>query len=174
MHPFSELATRCAALTDGLLEGNRACALAELQERGTTALLKSLQAVELQGAIVTVGMVSMFDAALQDTLECRDGFQEALKIIEEAKDPDLFTRFRDVQLAVNVLKHGKGRSHKDLLARRNELPFRVRAEDEFFNEGDVSELATLVQVDGAFLRHCSETIDLVAVLIKRERPDAWV
>jgi hypothetical protein len=60
------------------------------------------------------------------------------------------------------------------MARRELLPFRVRAEDEFFNEGDVSELATLVQVDSAFLHYCAETIDLVAELIKRQRPDSWI
>src|SRR5688500_4874512 len=119
MHPFSELATRCAALTDGLLEENRAHVLAELQEHGTTSLVKALQAVELQGAIVAVGMVAMFDAALQDALECKDGFQEALKVIEQAGEPELFKRFRDVQLAVNVLKHGRGRSHDELMARRD-------------------------------------------------------
>ena len=174
MHPFSELATRCVALTDGLLEENRAYVLAELQEHGTTALVKALQAVELQGAIVAVGVVAMFDAALQDALECKDGFQGALRVIEQVGEPELFARFRDVQLAVNVLKHGQGRSHNELMARKDELPFLVRAVDEFFSEGDVSEIATLVQVDGAFLRHCSETIDLVAALIKRVRPTAWV
>ncbi|WP_338334693.1 MULTISPECIES: hypothetical protein [Xanthomonas] len=174
MHPFSELATRCAALTNGLLEENRAHVLAELQEHGTTVLVKALQAIELQGAIVAVGMVAMFDAALQDALNCGDGFKEALNIIEQAGEDELFVRFKDVQLAVNVLKHGAGRSHNELMARRDQLLFRVRGDDEFFNEGDVSELATLVEVDSAFLRYCSETIDLVAALIKRERPAAWV
>lgn len=174
MHPFSELATRCAALTNGLLEENRAYVIAELQESGATVLVKALQAVELQGAIVSVGMVAMFDAALQDALECKDGFQEALKIIEQAGELELFARFRDVQLAVNVLKHGAGRSHDELMVRRDQVPFRVRGNDEFFNEGDVSALATLVQVDSEFLHYCSETIDLVAALIKKERPTAWV
>lgn len=174
MHPFSELATRCAALTDGLLEENRACVLADLEKGGATVLVRALQAIELQGAIVAVGMVAMFDAAIQDALQCRDGFQEALKIIKQSGDHQLLTRFRDLQLAVNVLKHGKGRSHDELLDRRNDLSFRVRAENEFFEEGDVSELATLVKVDNEFLRYCSETIDLVAELIKRERPSAWV
>ena len=174
MHPFSELVMRCALLTDGMLEENRAHLLAELQQHGTTAMVKALQAVELQGAIVVVGMVAMFDAALQDALDCRDGFAEALGILEASGEDALHARFKDVQLAINVLKHGRGRSHNELLARRDTLPFRVRAEDEFFEEGDVSELATLVQVDGGFLRHCAETIDLVAELIKRQRPSSWV
>lgn len=174
MHPFSQLAMRCATLTDGLLEENRACVLAELRQHGTTALVRALQAVEMQGAMVAVGMVAMFDAALQDALGCRDGFAEALALIEAAGEPELHARFEDVQLAVNVLKHGRGRSHNELMARGDGLPFRVRAEDEGFNEGDVSELARLVQVDSAFLRHCAETIDLVAELIKKQRPGSWV
>ena len=174
MHPFSELAMRCAALTDGMLEETRSHVLAELQQRGTTPLVKALQAVELQGAMVAVGMVAMFDAALQDALACRDGFAEALDILEAAGEGELFARFKDVQLAINVLKHGTGRSHNELMAHKEMLPFRVRAEDKFFNEGDVSELSTLVQVDSAFLRHCAETIDLVAELIKQQRPSSWV
>jgi hypothetical protein len=174
MHPFSELAMRCAALTDSLLEEKKEYVLGELQRHGTTVLVKALQAIELQGAIVAVGMVAMFDAALQDALECKDGFAEALALIESAREHELYARFKNVQLAVNVLKHGKGRSYIELMARRELLPFRVRAEDEFFNEGDVSELATLVRVDSAFLHYCAETIDLVAELIKRQRPDSWI
>ncbi len=174
MHPFSELAMRCVALTSGLLREKREYVLAELQEHGTTVLVKALQAVELQGAVVAVGVVAMFDAALQDALECTDGFQGALQVIEHAGESELYSRFRDVQLAVNVLKHGYGRSHDELLSRRDKLPFRVRAANEFFEEGDVSEIATLVQVDDAFLHHCSETIDLVAGLVRKMQPTAWV
>jgi len=137
-------------------------------------LVKALQALELQGAIVAVGMVAMFEAALQDALGSENGFREAEGIVEGAGELELRDRFRDVQLAVNVLKHGRGRSHNDLLARRDILPFRVRAEDELFEEGDVSEIATLVQADEGFLRHCSETIDLVAAIVRKARPDAWV
>ena len=173
MHPFSELATRCTALTHGLMEEKRADVTAALRVSGATTLVKALQAIELQGSIFAVGMIAMFDAALQDALECKDGFQEALAIISQAEDQELFTRFRYVQLAANVLKHGRGRSHNELLAIRHQLPFRVRGEDEFFEEGDVSELATLVKVDDAFIRYCSETIDLVAALVKERRPSSW-
>ncbi|WAT15229.1 hypothetical protein [Xanthomonas fragariae] len=174
MHPFSKLAMRCAALTSSLLEEKREHMVGELQQRGETALVKALQVVELQGALVAVGMVAMFDAALQRALDCEDGFAEALVLIDYAGEHELHARFKDVRDAVNVLKHGRGRSYVALMARREWLPFRVRAEDEFFNEGDVSELATLVQVDSAFLQYCAETIDLVAELIKRQRPDSWV
>lgn len=173
MHPFSELATRCAALTQSLIEEKRADVTAALKVGGSTSLVKSLQAIELQGSIFAVGMVAMFDAALQDALECKDGFKEALVIISEAGDEELFARFRNVQLAVNVLKHGRGRSHNELLDLRDELPFRVRKEDEFFQEGDASELGTLVKVDNAFMHYCSETIDLVAALVKEQRPSSW-
>ncbi|MBB4597647.1 hypothetical protein [Xanthomonas arboricola] len=174
MHPFSELAMRCAALTSSLLDEKGEYVAGKLQQRGETALVKALQAAHLQGALVAVGMVAMFDAALQDALGCEDGFAEALTLIESAGKHELHARFKDVLLAVNVLKHGRGRSHVVLMARREGLPFRVRAEDEFFNEGDVSGLATLVQVDSAFLQYCAETIDLVADLIKRQRPNSWI
>ncbi|MFB9037774.1 hypothetical protein [Xanthomonas arboricola] len=174
MHPFTELATRCVVLTSGLLDETRTHVLAELQESGATSLVKALQALELQGAIVAVGMVAMFEAALQEALGSENGFRETERLIESAGQPELRARFTDVQLAVNVLKHGRGRSHNDLLARRDALPFRVRAEDEFFEEGNLSEIATLVQADDAFLHHCSETIDLVAAVVREARPDAWL
>ncbi|MCT0231002.1 hypothetical protein KQ306_09090 [Synechococcus sp. CS-1324] len=160
---------RFTALTNGLLDVQRADLLSELQDHGTTALVKQLQAVELQGA-----MVAMFDAALQDALDAVNGFQEAKRIIEQTGDFELRDRFEILQRAANVLKHGRGRSHDELMAQRGQLPFRVGAEDEFFNEGNVSDLATLVKVDSKFLRHCVETIDLVAALIRRTRPTAWV
>ncbi|MCC4588937.1 hypothetical protein LL962_17830 [Xanthomonas sp. NCPPB 1067] len=174
MHPFIELATRCVTLTSGLLDETRKHVLAELQQSGATSLVKALQALELQSAIVAVGMVAMFEAALQDALDSENGFREAERLIESTGNPELRARFVNVQLAVNVLKHGRGRSHNDLLARQETLPFRVRAEDELFEEGNVSEIGTLVQADDAFLRHCSETIDLVAAVVWEARPDAWV
>ena len=175
MHPFAHLATRCAALTSGWLDEIRTHVLTELQESGATRCVKALQALELQGAMVAVGMVAMFEAALQNALGSESGFREAERLLESAGQPELRARFAGVQLAVNVLKHGRGRSHDDLLARRDALPFKVRAEGEFFDEGDVSEIATLIQADAAFLHHCSETIDLVAAVVREARPDArWL
>lgn len=39
--------------------------------------------VRLQKAISAVGVFSMFEAMLQDSLECSNGFREAEKILED-------------------------------------------------------------------------------------------
>ena len=58
------------------------------------------------------------------------------------------TSFLDFRDAINVLKHGAGRSHDRLLGRGERLDFSVRAQDEpFHDEGDVSEVSTLVRAD---------------------------
>jgi len=174
MHPFSELAMRCAAFTHGTLSETREHILQELQGSGATVLVKALQSIELQQAIVAVGMVAMFEAALQDALECEDGFGEALRMIEGAGDDDLARQFRDVQLAINVLKHGRGRSYEALLHRREDLPFRIKAHDESFEEGDVSELAFLIKADEGFLAHCASIVDRVAAVIRGQKEHAFV
>jgi hypothetical protein len=46
------------------------------------------------------------------------------------------------------------------------LAFRVKQPDEtFFNEGDVAEISTLVEVDDQFLLLCAEVIHGVAAVI---------
>lgn len=61
-------------------------------------------------------------------------------------------RFNDFKDAINVLKHGEGRSYDRLLKRRDVLPFKIRGRNEaFFQEGDVSEVATLIRVDDNFV-----------------------
>jgi hypothetical protein len=136
--------------------------------------VKGLQALELQRAIVAVGMFSMFDAALQDALGCSDGFKGAVALMTDPEEQALKQRFWDVQLAINVLKHGQGRSYQELLARRDALPFEIYPFGDDSEEGDVAAISTLVRADSAFLHHCTETIDLVAELVRRRVSNCWV
>ena len=81
-------------------------------------------------------------------------------------------RFDDLFLAINVLKHGRGRSYDALVAKAKALPFRIKQPDEsFFFEGDVSEVSTLVEVDDAFVQHCGKVISDVSGVIRRVRPE---
>ena len=62
--------------------------------------------------------------------------------------------FDQFAAAVNVLKHGRGRSYDWLLSMRETLPFFLKGRDQhFFFEGDVSEPDTLVLVDDAFVHY---------------------
>ena len=68
---------------------------------------------------------------------------------------------------MNVLKHGRGRSYERLLARPGEVEFKVKAPDEnFFSEGDVSEVGVLIDVDDGFVRRCAAVIEEASAVIR--------
>ena len=172
MHAFTELVHRCAGFTLSALDRTNDEVLKQLETSGATHLVKSLQMIELQKAILAVGMFSMFEAALQDGLVCANGFREAEKILDQAGEATLSSRFTEIQLAINVLKHGRGRSYDRLVERCAELPFRVRQPDEaYFCEGDVSEVDTLIRVDDEFVLRCAKVIEEVSEVIKTVRPE---
>jgi hypothetical protein len=53
----------------------------------------------------------------------------------------------------------------------NDLPFRIkRPGEDFFSEGDVSEVATLIEVDDRFVRDCAALIAQVATVINKVYP----
>lgn len=111
-------------------------------------------------------MFSMFEVNLQDRLCCINGFDRARKILDGRGEVVTKEQFDDLGLAINVLKHGCGRSYDTLIERVKRLPFRVMLPDEsFFFEGDVSEVSILVKVDDAFIQHCSDVIKNVSDLI---------
>lgn len=168
MHKFSELVQRSMVFSLDALGAAQQRTADALQTSAATTLVKTLQMVQLQMAISAVGMFSMFDAILQDQLQCKDGFQKAGQLLEIQGEVALKEQFTDLQLAVNALKHGKGRSYEILVKKAASLPFRVKLPDEhFFNEGDISEIATLVEVDDAFVLLCAEVIDAVSVSVRR-------
>lgn len=172
MHSFDELAHYCTEYMLGSLQQSQQSVEAELQTSGATRLVRALQMIQLQKAISAIGVFSMFDAMLQDELGCADGFRGAVELLESEGKADLKQRFLDLRMAINVLKHGRGRSYDALVKRAEDLPFTIKLPDQhFFNEGDVSEVATLVEIDDAFVRCCAEMIRDVAAVIRESRRD---
>ena len=172
MHPYTDLVDRCAAFTLAALREANERTIDALQTSGATRLVKTLQMVQLQKAILAVGMFSLFEATLQDGLNCSDGFREATDILDREGQAVLKERFSDLQLAINVLKHGRGRSYDALVAKTGALRFRVKLPgQEFFYEGDVSEISTLIEVDDTFVLSCAEVIREVSEAIRRARPE---
>lgn len=166
MHEFSELVEHSTAFSLRALNAAQQTAIEGLQTSAATSLVKTLQMVQLQKAIITIGMFSMFDAILQEQLQCADGFRTAAELLKAQGETALQERFSDLQLAVNVLKHGRGRSYDALVQKATSLPFRVKQPDEaFFNEGDVAEVSTLVEVNDDFMLLCAEVIHSVAVAV---------
>lgn len=172
MHRFTDLVYRSTAFTlAALREANKRTSDA-LQSSAATSLVKTLQMIQLQKAIQAVGLFSLFDAMLQDNLNCKDGFREANDILDREGQAVLKERFNDLQLAINVLKHERGRSYDVLVAKAGALRFRVRLPgDSFFYEGDVSEISTLIEVDDSFVLSCAEVIQEVSEAIRKARPE---
>jgi len=149
--------------------------IAALQTSGATSLVKTLQMIQLQRAIMAVGMFSIFESILQDRLAVESGFAEARNILDNDGDSELKDRFSSFAAAINVLKHGKGKSYSTLLSSSTSLPFRVkRPEESFFCEGDVSEISTLIEVDDSFVMGCAAVIYEVSDAITRARPESFL
>jgi hypothetical protein len=132
----------------------------ELETSGATRLVNALRVIRLQRAILAVGMFSMFEALLQSKLKWTQPFSQLDDYLRKHDEPHLASAINDYRLAVNVLKHGEGRSHQELLERADKLEFKIRAEgDHFHEEGDVSDVGILVDADDQFLRRCAELIE---------------
>ncbi|AMQ28391.1 TPA: hypothetical protein JBD08_07010 [Legionella pneumophila subsp. pneumophila] len=167
MHEFTDLIYRCTTFTLASLREANERVIEELQTSSATTLVKALQMVQLQKAILTVGMFSMFEANLQDILGCKNGFARAKEILKNKGQSTTKERFDDLCCAINVLKHGRGDSYNTLVKKAKNLPFRVKLPHEsFFSEGDVSEVSTLVEVNDEFVLYCLDVIREVSVSVK--------
>lgn len=172
MHQFSELVYRSTSFSLSTLNEVESKVIEELQTSGSTTLVKTLQMIQLQKAIIAVGMFSLFESILQDALACKHGFGEAKTILTQLGKNDLNNRLEEFINAINVLKHGKGWSYDALITKSSSLPFRVKLPEEaFFNEGDVSEVSTLIEVNDEFVLNCAKLIEDVSEEIRKARPD---
>ena len=141
--------------------------LEALQTSGATSHVNALRMLGMQSAIIAIGTLQAFEGLLQQKKGWKDTFQELDRTLRAAGHADLADRFIDHRDAINVLKHGDGRSYQKLLARRDALPFVVKAKgDRFFDEGDVSEGIRLVDADHAFVRQCSDIVQEVVEALR--------
>jgi hypothetical protein len=174
MHSFSELVDMGTTFILNYMNDTYHKASEELNARGETILVKFIQMIRLQKAIFSIGMFSIFDAILQERLGCKDGFKEANAILSLEGKEELKNRFIDFQLAINALKHGRGRSYEELITRMKNLSFNIKnPEDAFFFEGDVSEISTLIEIDDEFVLQCASIINEVTDVIRKARPDFY-
>ncbi|MCR4409826.1 MAG: hypothetical protein QHH43_04800 [Candidatus Saccharicenans sp.] len=172
MHSFIDLIDMCISFTLETLKAVNERTIKELETSASTIYVKTLQMINLQKVILVVGMFSLFEAILQDGLGCKNGFGEAKRILDNEGEPELKEQFDNFILAINVLKHGRGRSYYALVARAESLPFRIKLPGQFFFfEGDVSEVSTLIEVDDKFVHNCANVIKDVCHVISRARSD---
>jgi hypothetical protein len=172
MHNYSELIGRCTAFTLGTLNEANERTIEALQTSGATSLVKTLQVIQIQKAIFAMGIFSLFEAILQDELKCYNGFANAKTLLKQANEIILLEKFSDLELAINVLKHGKGRSYDTLVAKNggtlNQYVKELNESD--FEEGNVSEIQTLINVNDNFIIQCTEIIEEVSIVIKSNKP----
>ena len=126
--------------------------------------------VALEKAILAIGMFSLAESTLQDRNTGKGGFDVVDDCLNTGDALELKERFADFKDAINVLKHGRGRSYDRLLARSERLSFRVKQRDEsFFSEDDVSEITTLVEVNDDFVIGVATVIRDVLAYVARCR-----
>jgi len=175
MHQFEELAYRSTYFSLGMINETYEKIVNELSESGSTDLVKSLQALNLQRMIHAVGMFSIFEAYLQQGLDCKNGFKEAELILEQAGMHSLKEDFHNCYFAINALKHGDGASYRSLVGKISTLAFLVETPTTpIFEEGDVTGIVGLVRVDDAFIINCLGLIEKVSECIAKHRPDFTV
>lgn len=166
MHNFSDLLSHAVSstLNDIYIRHQNICA--ELQHKANTPLVIGLKTLQMHRAILVTGMFSMFDAELQKVLSCKNGFKECKKYLLEIGENELAKEFQMFIDAINVLKHGKGRSYNNLVEASSDLPFNIKTpEQNFFFEGDVGEIDTLIEVDDQFIYVCLTLISKVMTVI---------
>ena len=139
-----------------------------LQTHADTPAVNRLRRMAMVRAITAVGTFSLFESSLQQKRGWEHPFRETDRILRLDGLTELANRFEDTRDAINVLKHGRGRSHDALLARRDRLAFEIKGPGErFFNEGNISEGLRLIKVDDGFVRHCSGVIADVLNALKQ-------
>lgn len=168
MFEYNELVTSASRFTLDALSQTQRAVLEALQERASRSLVHALQMIQMQKAILATGLFSLYDAELQRVLDCENGFKECKQILMDNGENKLSEKFEIYCLAINVLKHGDGRSYQRLLADYKSLPFRIKRPGEnFFFEGDVSEISTLIEVDEDFVLNCVELVSQVSCALGR-------
>ena len=161
-----ELLPRCADFT--LLHSRSAeqRVLEELETNTGTSLFMTLRMLRLQRAVLAVGMFSLFEALLQTHLGWDAPFKQLNEYLIGRNHCRLAETFSDYLAAVNVLKHGRGRSYDQLSAKRSVLEFKLMADGaRFFQEGEMSEVNVLIDADDKFVRRCASLIEEISFII---------
>ena len=142
-----ELLTACANFTLSHTREVEESTFKDLQSSGATRLIMAHRVFRLQRAVLAVGIFSMFEATLQSKLGWSDPFSDLDRYLKRHTKLEIARSVANYRLAVNVLKHGRGTSYDQLVARRSTLDFALRAPDEdFFEEGEPPQVCRRLQL----------------------------
>lgn len=121
--------------------------------------------VALETAAVDV--FSLFESRMQHHFR-RGPFSRKLNaLLLDAKQPDLADRFHRYYLAINVLKHGKGASYRELLASPSDLIVVKTSDDSITDETGAHTGLIDVTVPGFFEGLTKTILDAYQFLEKR-------
>jgi hypothetical protein len=172
--PDIQLLSRCAELTLSHSKKIEEEALVELENSSRTSLIMTLRTIRLQHAVLAIGMLSLFESLLKSHMRWAHPFDQLRDYLNQHQRLDLAQVFEQYRLAVNVLKHGRGRSYDRLLTQSTELEFKIKEPSEaFFHEGDVSEVVTLIDADDQFVRRCAALVEEISTFIRSEEK-IWI
>lgn len=170
INDFDEVTTSIVTITLNSLKIVNEKLLNELDYSGATALVRGIQIVKYQKAIFVIGIFSMFDSQLQECFGCKNGFKTTGEFLKNREHYDLENKFRLYILAINVLKHGHGRSYDALKAKNESLPFKLNfSERTISEEGDISLISTLIDVDDKFVKNCGQIINEIYNVIRNSK-----
>lgn len=115
-------------------------------QNNTDAQAEDLRAATVSLELAAVDIFSVFEARMQHHFR-RGPFSRKLKaLLLEAGQTDLAARLHQYYLAINVLKHGKGASYRELIKTPSALFVVMPADD---STADETEAATgLIDISG--------------------------
>ena len=173
MHNFSELIERCTSFTLHNLAEVQNMTLKALENSASTIHIKNLQMINLQKTFFIVGVFSFYESILQDRLNCRNGFEEAKRILKKNDENLLLEKFTELFSIINVLKHGKGRSYENLIHKNSrKIEIRIKEPEEmFFEEGNVDEISSLIEVNDDLISQAISIINEVSSIIENDNPE---
>jgi len=146
---------------------------AALETSGATHLLSSIDICNAQVALSLVGLFSVFESRLRTAVGGDKPIDDLIKRLNSACHTADALAVDDYRLAVNVLKHGVGPSHKKLIKRAAALPFQVQEyAGGLASEGDVCPPSDLVIVSTEHLDQCCDLIERTWAFVQSEIPPA--
>ena len=119
-------------------------------QNGSDAKVEELRAAIVLLELEAVDIFSLFEARMQHHFK-RGPFSRKLKsLLLESQQTDLADKFYQYYLAMNVLKHGRGASYRELLNVPNSLFVVKSNEDIIIDEEHLSTGLVDVSVPGFF------------------------
>jgi len=119
-------------------------------QAGSNAQVEELRTTTASLEVAAVDIFSLFEARMQHHFK-RGPFSRKLKsLLLEAGKNDLADRVHQYYLAINVLKHGKGASYRELLAASNALIVVKQNENTAADETHPPDSLIDVSVPGFF------------------------